>query len=595
MADKGATKNRKKWTGHLQKERNGTYTIRAMINGKRFTKGTGTKSKEEALRMMEQYLRAFVKGDEVRTLENLQAFAASAEARAEREEDAKPQLKLIDAWEAYKASPQRSDQAAITLDAKMKVWEAWVKWLSVKHPEIEEVRQVSVEMVEEYLAYLRVDHAASTYNNRLCCLREMTRVLMRKSRQKENPWENMKQREDDSCRRRELTIEELQRLAREARKSGEEWERLFCIGVYTGLRLGDCTQLEWKCVDLVRSIIQVIPHKTKKYAHGKPVTIPIHPTLAENLMQTKVSDRLGYCLPTISQMYRVEHWKVSHVVNRIFRSAGIVTSVHVEGRKWKVPEATFHSLRHTFVSMAANAGIPLHIVQSIVGHESTAMTRHYYHENETALRQAVAAIPVIGQAAAHRQGQAFFGAGVATAPVANGVEYFPDAESAVPTIPAAPTVPQPVPSLPPAQPVLVAPQPVVEEVGRGEEIPARPMEPEVFDPETKESRPVEIPSDAKVEIREFGRVYVDGRPTGGRIGGGKVKILPAKAAWIGEAVRLWSVKKRKGIMEATMDLVENGGHRFLQQLYERATVDDPAEALEIMCTYLKGRGIDLDD
>ena len=53
------------------------------------------------------------------------------------------------------------------------------------------------------------------------------------------------------------------------------------------------------------------------------------------------------------------------------------------------------SRRHTFVSFAANAGVPLHIVQSIVGHESTAMTRHYYHENITALKSAVAAIPTL--------------------------------------------------------------------------------------------------------------------------------------------------------------------------------------------------------
>ena len=44
---------------------------------------------------------------------------------------------------------------------------------------------------------------------------------------------------------------------------------------------------------------------------------------------------------------------------------------------------------------AANAGVPLHIVQSIVGHESTAMTRHYYHENLDALKSAVAAIPTL--------------------------------------------------------------------------------------------------------------------------------------------------------------------------------------------------------
>ena len=66
-----------------------------------------------------------------------------------------------------------------------------------------------------------------------------------------------------------------------------------------------------------------------------------------------------------------------------------------EGRHRRTPEATFHSLRHTFVSFAANAGVPLHIVQSIVGHESTAMTQHYYHENLDALKSAVAAIPML--------------------------------------------------------------------------------------------------------------------------------------------------------------------------------------------------------
>jgi hypothetical protein len=38
------------------------------------------------------------------------------------------------------------------------------------------------------------------------------------------------------------------------------------------------------------------------------------------------------------------------------------------------------------------------VVQSIVGHCSTAMTRHYYHENEEALRRAVDAIPAVGGA-----------------------------------------------------------------------------------------------------------------------------------------------------------------------------------------------------
>ena len=84
-------------------------------------------------------------------------------------------------------------------------------------------------------------------------------------------------------------------------------------------------------------------------------------------------------------------------LRKIFKAANITMSVRMEGRSRKSVVASFHSLRHTFVSLSANAGVPLPVVQSIVGHCSSAMTRHYYHENETVLRQAVAAIPAIGE------------------------------------------------------------------------------------------------------------------------------------------------------------------------------------------------------
>lgn len=95
----------------------------------------------------------------------------------------------------------------------------------------------------------------------------------------------------------------------------------------------------------------------------------------------------------LADYYKNSKWRISHGLELIFKAAHIETSVKIEGRRTRTPEATFHSLRHTFVSLAANAGVPLPVVQSIVGHSSTAMTRHYYHENEEMLRQAVAAIP----------------------------------------------------------------------------------------------------------------------------------------------------------------------------------------------------------
>ena len=98
-------------------------------------------------------------------------------------------------------------------------------------------------------------------------------------------------------------------------------------------------------------------------------------------------------MPQLADWYVNANWRVDIGLKAIFKDAGIVTSVFIEGRRQNTPDATFHSLRHTFVSFSANAGVPLPVVQSIVGHTSTAMTRHYYHENEDALRAAVAAIP----------------------------------------------------------------------------------------------------------------------------------------------------------------------------------------------------------
>ena len=202
---------------------------------------------------------------------------------------------------------------------------------------------------------------------------------------------------------------------------------MILIGIYTGLRLGDCCRLDWSQVNLPEGVIQLVPEKTKRH-HKRIVTIPVHPALGAALLEREVKVKgegeqrnlstcafglekeenhhcspspftftsfTGPVLPMVAGMYGRARWQVSDQLSRIFKAAHIQTSVMIEGRKRRTPEASFHSLRHTFVSFAANAGVPLHIVQSIVGHESTAMTRHYYHENIAALKSAVAAIPTL--------------------------------------------------------------------------------------------------------------------------------------------------------------------------------------------------------
>lgn len=390
---------REKGMGNLQQEKSGRWTMRVGINGKRYCRSTRTKNREQAERVLQRFLAPFGLGEH--------------------------RLPLADVWLEYIKSPLRNELAVSTLNSKRNIWMHFAKWMEHSYLPVKDLAGITSDMIAEYLACLRVDVCASTYNCRVCVLREIFRTLSAKAGLEEDPWDGIRLRPDDCHSRRELTMEELKRLLNAAkwfdsqRENGNhpvnkqacetcqtaialcEWHTLFLIGIYTGLRLGDCCRLDWTQISIAQGIIQLIPSKTRRH-HQRLVTIPIHPALGSALLasctrtESPIANLTGPVLPTIEAMYQRSRHQVSKLLSIIFKKANIQTSVHIEGRHRKTPEATFHSLRHSFVSFAANAGVPLHIVQSIVGHESTAMTRHYYHENVDALRQAVNAIPALG-------------------------------------------------------------------------------------------------------------------------------------------------------------------------------------------------------
>ena len=400
---------REKGTGNLQKEKSGRWTVRVGIGGKRFSRSTRTKDRAKAEEFLNRFLSPFGLGDRT--------------------------IPLAEVWREYEKSPNRKEQADSTMNSKRVVWMRFAEWIEDNHIEITQLKQLSAEAVAEYLRVFRIGHTASTYNNHVCVLREICRVVADKAGVVEDPWTGVRLLPDDSHTRREFTVNELKRIMDAATRQGAEWRLLFALGMYTGLRLGDCCRLEWASVNLERQVIQVIPSKTKKYAHGRPVTIPIHPSLLAELVEGNGKREEGkegireeeeicviaalsslpssplplpsspYVLPQMAAWYSTCHWKIDQGLKAILADAGIAASVRLEGRRSATPDATFHSLRHTFVSFSANAGVPLPVVASIVGHTSTAMTRHYYHENEDALRAAVNAIPSLDALTRREEGR----------------------------------------------------------------------------------------------------------------------------------------------------------------------------------------------
>ena len=66
-----------------------------------------------------------------------------------------------------------------------------------------------------------------------------------------------------------------------------------------------------------------------------------------------------------------------------------------QGAARSVRALSFHSLRHSFNSAMANAGISSEVRQKLTGHSSAQMNAQYTHHELEELRAAVSVIPRI--------------------------------------------------------------------------------------------------------------------------------------------------------------------------------------------------------
>jgi integrase len=168
-----------------------------------------------------------------------------------------------------------------------------------------------------------------------------------------------------------------------------DWRGLIVTAFYTGARLSDCVSLRWKSVDLVAEIKTI---KFKQVKTGREVVTAIHPELEEYLLSLPApeSDE-AFLFPTLvgrNNLSRVfaEIMKRAHIENRVIRKpAGAMGhAVHA---------LSFHSLRHSFVSILANAGVDEHTRMTLTGHTERETQRRYTHSELARLRDAIAVLP----------------------------------------------------------------------------------------------------------------------------------------------------------------------------------------------------------
>ena len=408
----------KRRTGCIYKHGAG-YSCRWMVSGQLFVQalrypmddkegraGQPIANKRDALVARAVLMDGFRLGDETAVLENIRTKLETRKDEVVQVAVAKAShLTLSEAWEKYLAATNRPDSGERTLRSYAGAWKAFVDWMTKNHPDTTALRDVTPEMASGYASELGRSNQASTYNRHTSFLTLVFRVLTKPALIEANPFSEVRRKRVVMHGRRELTVEELRRVCTEA--TGE-LRTLLAIGTYTGLRLGDCATLNWSECDLVRGLIRRVPNKTARRT-PKPVLVPIHKVLAAVLEETPEPARRGHVLPELATVYqrdsaaltkRIQHHLAACGVRTQADGTGFIREKGKDGKLHKkftgkraVVEVGFHSLRHTFVSLCREAGAPLSVVESIVGHSSPAMTRHYTHTGEAAARSAIAMLP----------------------------------------------------------------------------------------------------------------------------------------------------------------------------------------------------------
>jgi integrase len=174
------------------------------------------------------------------------------------------------------------------------------------------------------------------------------------------------------------------------RAADGDWRGAILLGYYTGARLGDVANMRWEAIDWPNKVIRFTPSKTKK-----PVAIPLHRDLERELLKNAGIGRAPM-FPSLAGKDTGGKYGLSR------RFAAIMNKARIEGKRTQasggrtLSSLSFHSLRHSFNSAMANAGISQEIRQKLTGHTSAETNKIYTHHELEPLRAAIAVIPRIG-------------------------------------------------------------------------------------------------------------------------------------------------------------------------------------------------------
>ena len=231
------------------------------------------------------------------------------------------------------------------------------------------VFHVTRTTVVDLLLLNRLSGAApETQRKHATSLKRLLARAVRDGHLNANPMEGLRLPTVPRGQPRFLTRPERERLLAAAETYGRDAHLLIAMGVFLGLRKAELLAISWQDLDLKGAVARVVNTDEFTTKNGRDRSIPICSELVSILTRYRqlggkvLSPRR---LPRVGRRYR---WDFRFLFDRLIREAGLDPRT-----------ISPHIMRHSFASLAAQAGISLFKLGQWLGHSSAEVTELYAH------------------------------------------------------------------------------------------------------------------------------------------------------------------------------------------------------------------------
>lgn len=379
---------------HKQSGKSNWFCAFSTPDGKRHFKSTGTPDKKQAAEICRTWAKASLHGEKLNADKAREIIAAGvADVLAATGQDL-PTATIRD-WSKRWLETKSVENEPTTHTRYEQAIRVFLEFLDTKADK--NLESLTPETILKFRDCCAAKVSVGTANTNLRIIRSCLYSALHQGLVGKNAAAQVKQlKERGQKRRRDMSLKEIQTVLSQCGKT--VWRGLVLCGLYTGQRLGDCARLTWQQIDLAKRQISFVTHKT-----GKRLSLQIAEPLFEYLSELPASDDPNaFVFPKLAEMANPVTAPLSKAfAEEILIPAGLMlprpknhasTGTGRTGAR-QVNEVTFHSLRHSLVTMLKATGASNALAQMIVGHDSAAVSNRYTHLSAEDTETAISKLP----------------------------------------------------------------------------------------------------------------------------------------------------------------------------------------------------------